>query len=189
MISLTIIFVALRLVFPHRRAFRVAIGFGLASAVSVVIAAVHPTPTALGIEALLAIAILGFVGAVILADIARTRTVTMDTIFGAACVYLLLGLFWGSLYRLVLWADPGAFRFPSFATTGAGLESVPGWITYFSLVTLATVGYGDVTPASPLARSLAAIEGMTGQLYVAIMIARLVALQVKHGTDRPSADV
>ena len=96
--------------------------------------------------------------------------VDLNRIAGAVCVYLLMGLLWANAYVLLALAVDGAF---------AGLE--PGgadalWprLTYFSFVTLTTLGYGDVTPRIPLAGSLAYLEAVIGQLYVAILIGGLV---------------
>ena len=88
--------------------------------------------------------------------------------------YLMLGLIWPMAYWLVDQLTPGAFAFN--ATTGTK-ESMEGFNAfYFSFVTLSTVGYGDITPVSKVARMLAAMEAMTGLLYVAVLIARLVGL-------------
>jgi uncharacterized membrane protein SirB2 len=94
-----------------------------------------------------------------------------DRIFGAIVLYLLLGLMWAMAYATVASTVPGAFHGPS---PGA-LSDVFEW-GYFSLVTLTTVGYGDVTPVHRVAQSLAALEALVGQLYPAIIIARLVSL-------------
>jgi Ion channel len=88
--------------------------------------------------------------------------------------YLLLGVMWTMAYWLVALVTPNAFAFNT--TTGAK-ESMQGFNAfYFSLVTLSTVGYGDITPVSKLARILAALEAMTGLLYIAVLIARLVSV-------------
>lgn len=98
--------------------------------------------------------------------------ITFHRIEGAIAVYLLLGLAWAYAYQLVACLDPAAF---SGAVTGSGGFS--SW-TYFSFVTLATLGYGDISPLHPAARSLATAEGITGQLYLAILIARLVSQEL-----------
>ena len=86
----------------------------------------------------------------------------------------MLGLMWAMAYWLVDRLTPGgAFSF----NTNAGPRSIEGFSGfYFSFITLSTVGYGDITPVSRIARWLAAMEAMTGSLYVAVLIARLVAL-------------
>jgi hypothetical protein len=97
-----------------------------------------------------------------------------DRIFGAIVLYLLIGLTWGVLYGMLERKMPGSFAY--------GKESgIADWI-YFSFVTLTTVGYGDITPVARVARSLAVLEALIGQLYPAIIIARLVSLpDVKQG--------
>ena len=106
---------------------------------------------------------------VVLTKVLRPGTITSQRIQGAVAVYLLFGLIWANAYE---WADsmyPNSF-------TGADVNGA-SW-TYYSFVTLTTMGYGDITPKHPLARSLATAEALTGQLYIAILISRLVALEV-----------
>lgn len=110
---------------------------------------------------------------VLLSDVLRNRTLRLaERIRGAICVYFLLGLSWAFLYSTVAALKPGAF---------AGLTAEAGRISsqllYYSFITLTTVGYGDITPVSELARTLAWLQAFTGQMYVAITIARLVSLR------------
>jgi hypothetical protein len=115
---------------------------------------------------------------IVLAQVFRTGPVTLARIQGAIAVYLLLGFAWGVAYQLLALRQPGAF-------TGAGVDGdLPQRWLYYSFVTLTTVGYGDVTPVHPIARSLAVLEALTGQLYPAILLARLVSLEVQsRGND------
>jgi hypothetical protein len=107
----------------------------------------------------------------VLSAVLRAGTVTRHQIQGAIAAYLLIGLAWAAAYEFVALRDAGAF---------AGTEALAGvpW-TYYSLVTLTTMGYGDITPVSSAARSLAVAEALTGQMYIAILIARLVALSLQ----------
>ena len=96
--------------------------------------------------------------------------VTTNHLLGAMSVYLLLGVTWalvlGTLHRLA----PGSF---------AGLSTgSPSEFLYFSFVTLATLGYGDITPVNPIARMVVYLEAVVGQLYVAVLIASLVSRHV-----------
>jgi hypothetical protein len=101
-------------------------------------------------------------------------SVDVDVLCASISAYLMLGLIWTIAYWLVDEIVPNAF---SFNTTAGAKESMRGFNAfYFSFVTLSTVGYGDITPVSKVARMLAAMEAMTGLLYVAVLIARLVAL-------------
>ena len=121
----------------------------------------------------------------ILYDIFNRDEITADTVYGASAVYMLLGLAFARLYLALLkWAPD------SFAASDLLLSQVDqlGWkasglIHYYSLVTLTTIGYGDVTPVSPLARNLAAIEGIIGQLFIAAVVARLVSLYSRESKE------
>lgn len=102
-----------------------------------------------------------------------------DAILGAVCGYLLLGIIWSLLYSAVEAVSPGAFHMPAGGAESA-MTARPdsSALGYYSFITLATVGYGDVTPATPLARTLAWMEAVTGQLYLAILVAGLVGFKV-----------
>jgi hypothetical protein len=97
--------------------------------------------------------------------------ISADRIVAAICVYMLLGALWAEGYAL-LWAWYG----PVLSPAGASM----GDVTYFSFVTLTTLGYGDVLPVHPAAKAAAFLEAVTGVLYLATLVARLVALQIIH---------
>ena len=103
-----------------------------------------------------------------------------ERILGAVCVYLLIGLAWAKVYQTLDVVTPGSFRFP--ADTAWAAPGLPRY-AYVSFITLATVGFGDVTPATSVAGTLAWLEAVTGQLYLAITVARLVALSLAEGRD------
>lgn len=129
-------------------------------------------------RALIAV-VLGVVFGSTLRAVLGAQRVTRDTLFGSVAAYLLLGLIFAQVFTLIELASPGAFRIPD-ALSGYVLGEE---LTYYSLVTITTLGYGDIMPVAPLARNLAAIEAMVGQLYVAILVARLVGIQIAHGSD------
>jgi hypothetical protein len=109
-----------------------------------------------------------FTGLMIKRFLARGREAA-HRIAGAVAVYLLLGFIWTRLYQIVELVSPGAFRVPEGEIpSGANLG-------YFSFVTLATLGYGDISPVNIVARDLAVLEAIMGQLYLVILISRLVA--------------
>ncbi len=93
----------------------------------------------------------------------------------------LIGLVWVFAYRLVDYLSPGAL---SIGPLGRGAGHGPQTVAYFSFVTLTTVGYGDITPVHPAARVLAIAEALIGQLYPAILIGRLVSLQISSRTGK-----
>lgn len=114
---------------------------------------------------------------VVLAQTFRAGPVNVHRIQGAVAAYLLLGLAWALAYELVDLRVAQAFSLTNPA------ERTRQHFAYFSFVTLTTVGYGDVTPVHPVARSLAVVEALTGQLYPAILLARLVSLTTSSTPD------
>ncbi|MGH7786783.1 MAG: potassium channel family protein [Candidatus Binatia bacterium] len=124
----------------------------------------------------------------ILSQVLTTEYVTLDTVVGAASVYLLIGLLFGALYAVLEYWTPGSFAMPAtFQPTGpTSLAPLmkDTIILYYSFETLTTLGYGDVTPATPPARFFSITEALVGQLYLAILVARFVGLQVTHSTRR-----
>lgn len=116
----------------------------------------------------------------ILRTVLRQPRVTADAIYGAVSVYLLLGLIFAFGFSFLYAMDPSALAMVS--EPPRGLDSVHQLSTfvYYSFVTLTTLGYGDVTPISALARSVALLEAVLGQLYLVVLIARLVGLQIAH---------
>ena len=112
--------------------------------------------------------------AILLVKVFQKGPVSVARIQGAIAAYLLLGLSWANAYAILSRHHPGAF-----SSAIASPSTTTAW-TYFSFMTLTTVGYGDIVPASPVARMLAMGEAVSGQLYLAVLLARLVALQVSN---------
>jgi len=110
--------------------------------------------------------------------------VSADIIVGAINVYLLFAIGFTFLHAFVELVKPGAYLYQG-AALGQALQGEPeidalAFLLYFSVVTLTTLGYGDITPAIPAARMLCSLEAVIGQLFVAIFIARLVSLHISH---------
>ena len=97
---------------------------------------------------------------------------------GAVAAYLLLGLIWSLIYYTIALHIPGAFKGLE-ALMESDKEVIRTHFQYFSFTILTTVGFGDIVPVHPIARMAAVFEGVVGQLFPAILIARLVALQVQ----------
>ena len=111
----------------------------------------------------------------ILAHISRQDEVTREVIYGAIIVYLLIGIMWAFVYKIMEFLHPGSFNIPDI------LDSDPrNAMVYYSYTTLTTLGYGDVTPISGPAKSLAMLEAITGQMYIAVLIARLVGTHISQ---------
>ena len=111
----------------------------------------------------------------LLNKIVRDQVVTTDTLYGAACIYLLIGITWALFYAILSWWQPNTLSYPA---AGLPASLVGGWPNhvYFSFMTLATVGYGDIIPATPIARSMVILEVISGVFYVALLVGRLVDL-------------
>jgi hypothetical protein len=114
----------------------------------------------------------------LLGDVLSKGPVTADKIYGALCVYLLIGLTWGFMLLTLEGVQPGSFSLG--LSQPSGIAKDPATLVYFSFVTLSTVGYGDITPLSPPARSLAFMEAIIGQIYLAVLVARLVGLHIAY---------
>jgi uncharacterized membrane protein len=106
------------------------------------------------------------------------REICTSDLHAAAAIYLLLGFAFATAYQFLNLLQPHAFHLPE--GTGAARDT----FLYFSFVTLATVGYGDVTPVSGIARMLAVTEAVAGQIYLVVSVARLVGLHVAQRTPR-----
>jgi hypothetical protein len=124
----------------------------------------------------------------ILREVFRPGKIAADKIYGAICVYLLLGYAWAFAYALLEQIQPGSFSVP--AEDGAAAEYIARVMRmrYFSFVTLTTVGFGDILPRSSTARTFATLEAIMGQMYLAVLVARLVGLHIVHGNSETARD-
>jgi len=107
--------------------------------------------------------------------------VTGDKICGALSGYILMGLIWAVAYSLFFYLDTSAFLIPERIESGG---TIGMWSLYFSFTTLTTLGYGDITPAAQAAQSYAIMEAACGQVFLSVLIARLVALQITERSGR-----
>jgi hypothetical protein len=182
--TLAMVFAAMSCVFVKRLWLLTAVGSGIGGA-ALSLAQITRDFFALRVaaEALL-LTFITVLSIAILVHVIRSKRATMDTVYGATCVYLMMGLFWAKVFTLLELYYPGSFDLtPPDAQRLVGEFGVfpeKLQLTYYSYITLTTVGFGDVTPLSPPARTLSMLEGLIGQLYLAIMIARMVALQISN---------
>jgi voltage-gated potassium channel len=121
----------------------------------------------------------------IIQSILVSQELTLDSIFGAICGYLLLGVACALAYAMIYAANPESFQFgDSVSRQMQQADYSRSVFIYFSFVTLTTVGYGDVIPVSTPARTLAWVEAITGQLYLAVLVAGLISALVARKSAR-----
>ena len=119
--------------------------------------------------------LLAYTAAIIVHHLFTEDKITGDVIMGAICAYFLMGLVWALAYSTLEFFQPGSFQMPQGTVNQATF-------TYYSYVTLTTLGYGEITPISAPARSFALLEAMMGQLYLAVLIARLVGIHIAQSS-------
>lgn len=107
----------------------------------------------------------------------RARSITRDQIYAGICMYLMLGFAFGAIFYLINILDPNSFA----ANTGSVSGRDEPDLMYFSFVTLATLGYGDITPTTNIARCLSEVEALAGTMYMAVFMARLVSMRSSSG--------
>ncbi len=164
-------------IFSHqRKVLMISLCLAVPTFVTTWFAQIYPTPLLALIDTATNILFFGYVIAQLLAQVFSTRLVTRDTISGSICIYLLMGYFWTFLYILCdfIWPESFAGLIPSQLHTQYNY-------LYYSFVTLTTLGYGEITPVTPPAQSLAVMEAITGQLYLTVMVARLVGMHISQG--------
>ena len=145
----------------------------LVAVVAMVVSEIVHSDTALAVELVMRMLFIGYAIFHMTREILRQGdAVTLDTIAGAACVYMLLGVIWANGYLLLEHLRPGSFVIPDDWRL-PGNQIGPA-LVFFSYVTLTTVGYGDIRAAGPAAGGLAVVEAIVGQLFLAVTIARLV---------------
>ena len=141
----------------------------------------YNTPGLEGFAALSASAFILLTVTALVRELFSIRRVTLDSISAAICAYLLLGVGWGFIFAVIEMEHPGSFTAVLFIPhTGPGspiIRSLHNFI-YYSFVCLTTTGYGDIAPKSDVARVMSVMESIVGQMYLAILIARLVSLEV-----------
>jgi voltage-gated potassium channel Kch len=154
------------------RRMHLATAFAIPGCGLIIAASIVQSPPIISVSHVVVTLFLIYASAAILEFVFRARRVDASVILGSLCVYILIAVIWGEFYGLILLNRPGSLMLP--ATDSAG--GIRGLLEYFSFVTITTVGYGDIYPISPLARATAATEALIGQLYLVVLVARLVGL-------------
>lgn len=120
----------------------------------------------------------GYAILALLSYVLRDPWITLDELFAIAATYVLIALLWASAYAIVVHSDPAAI----FINPTNNLDGRVDWpdLVYYSMTTLSSTGYGEITPVSPAARALAMLQQVVGVLFVAILVARLTGLYRKR---------
>jgi hypothetical protein len=115
---------------------------------------------------------------IVVISLLKATDVSIDEVAGAINVYLIIAFLWANAYHLVERGRPGSFSFPQSMT-----DTFPS-LVYFSIVTLTTLGYGDIIPQSPTARVLVSLEAIVGQIYVPVVVGYLLSLHISRKLSR-----
>ena len=151
-----------------------AAGFGANLGVTLTSSVESARWWSLGTSSLAFVLLFGCV-VVVLAYIFRSKRVTLDVILAAVTAYLLIAFSFAAIYNLAFQLDPRSFRLPEWIELGS-VEAIRTEMIYFSLVTLATLGYGDILPSAPFTQMLAVLEAVIGQFFMAVLVSWLVGM-------------
>ncbi len=175
LLQLIVIFANIFMVADTRRHLTVGLLLGIPASI-ILIFAQMPNPL-VWVAYVMILLLYLHVMRLMLLGIFKAQKVTLDTIGLAMCTYVLLGILWTLFYIPLVAYDPNAFTFNSMPD---GISMTDN-LTYYSFVTLTTLGFGDIVPVSALARSLTMLEALTGVLFLAVLISRLVG---SYSSDR-----
>jgi len=156
------------------------IGIGLGALVFIghwFVSLIHPGKEYYILDYLVTIIFVGFITVIVLNYVYRETRISIGTLFGAICGYLLIGLAWSFIYLLIFSVNQQSFAFGHAVPTR--LTSTHTFI-YYSFVTLSTLGYGDITPVNESARALSWLQAITGQIYLTVWIAQLVGMRISQ---------
>ncbi len=126
----------------------------------------------------------------LLRDLNKSDRPTSEKVFGALCAYIFIGLLFALIFAHLDYRDPGSFSISNdlLAEKLAGEPMQLQTFTYFSFVTMTTLGYGDITPVTDNAQTLAWLEALIGQLYLAVMVAGFVATHISESMRKNRGD-
>ena len=171
-------------VFEPRLLMKAFVALLVAALVVRMIEQVDPQTWSFTLGSLLVLVSCAVLQALLLSRVLRDGRINLHRIMGAIGSYLLIGLVFAQAYRLLVFFIPGAFAHNGAPST---FDDLSQSLHYFSFITLTSTGYGDITPVHPYARSLATLEALSGNLFLAVLIARLVAMEMDWRHDQRDA--
>lgn len=187
-LTTVVLIAALFSVSRARRSLLIGCGLAIPGGVLTWLGMVRVSTGMLGLGFAFEAAFLGFLATVVTRQLLSEDDVSGHAILAGISVYLLMAFLFNYLYFLVELVEPGSFQLYGQAMNLRALATDAGVIShellYYSFTTLTTVGYGDITPVSQASRGLAALEAVAGQLYIAILVARLVGLHIAKRVRR-----
>ena len=163
----------------QQRGWIIAFGLGLPWLVLSLISFVWQKTEPSTLANLFFIAFIAYTLGVVLKAVVTAERVDFDILLGAVSVYFLIALIWAFSYKVIHTIDPSSFSSIHDFTDPHFHEFM-----YFSLTTLTTLGYGDITPVAPFARIWSTLEAVVGTLYIAVLVARLVGMYGSHRPER-----
>jgi hypothetical protein len=184
-LAATTLLTAIYAVSGRRRLWIIALLLGIPAAALNMTAAFHLDLKVAIPTLICTILFLGFTVGCLLIAVVRAKSVTKDTIYAAVTVYLMMAGVWALLYLLLHVLQPAAFSMNSKHFTGTA-----GWadFLFYSFVTLTSTGYGDIVPITAQARSLSILEMVSGTMYIAVLIARLVGVYASRTNQGAAAE-
>ena len=174
-INLVIPFLAVYLAADHKRNLFVAIALAIPLGVISWVRFINPTETVIALQYVFGIIFYVFAFYVVLHQIIQKDVVTIDIIVGSIAAYLMIGLLWASIYALISLLVP-----ESFALNGDVIQNHQSQTSfiYYSFVTLSNLGYRDITPFSHFSKSFSILESVSGVMFTAIVVGRVIGLYV-----------
>ena len=136
------------------------------------------------IDALLTIIFMIICTSSIIYDVVVRARVTLETLRGVVCAYFMVAFAFGYIYYLIEYLVPGTFHFSNRTVSVGFFSQFLSEMLYFSFITLLTIGYGDITSIKDIGQTASVIEGIFGQFYIAILVARLVGVYSFYSNNR-----
>jgi voltage-gated potassium channel len=136
------------------------------------------------INAICTVLFISCITASILYDVIRRARVTLETLRGVICAYYMIAFAFGYIYYLVEFILPGTISFAGRTVSVHNFTHFLSEMLYFSFVTLLTIGYGDITAVFDTGQTIVVLEGMIGQFYIAILVARIVSVYSFYSDKR-----
>lgn len=169
----------------RKRLFHVAVILTAISIIGTSLLLAYPKTWIVVVSHVSIVVLITFFIVTILDAVLRAGRITADRIFAAVCVYMLIGYAWAFAYTILEELQPGSFSVPPETVRNDYVGRVMQ-LRYYSFMTLTSVGYGDIVPRAPAARTMAMLEAITGQFYLVALIGRLIGLHIVHTTAASS---